>query len=153
MKAKHSEETEEQNSVLRRKVNVRIEKLDYSEYLRTQNKVKSIESALSKTTQVDTESVFVDNVPTLPLAETEVKQENVTTDDPLEISVKKEESDCWDLESKMEIVKDIFFKAESADSSVFIQEMNDESSTVEDKMNVAEIKKEETNEEDHLLTF
>ena len=142
------------SSVLRREVNVRIEKLDNSEYLRTHNQVKCVESALSETSRMEgPESVFVDMVPTLPLAETEVKQENVTTDDPLEISVKKEKSDCWDLESKMEIVKDIFLKAESTDLSEFIQEINDESSTVEDKMNVAEIKKEETNEEDPLSTF
>ena len=100
----------------------------------------------------DVESVFVDVAPALHLAETEVKQENVTSDDPLEISFKKEGSDCCDLESKIEIEENMFFKAESSDSSEFIQEINDESSTVEDKMNVAdtEIKKEEVTEEDPL---
>ena len=87
-KAKDSKEMEEQNvsSLLRRKLNVRLEKLDYSEYLRTQDQVKCVETSLSETFQIEgTESVFVDMVPTFLFPETEVKQENVTTDDPLEI--------------------------------------------------------------------
>ena len=89
--------------------------------------MKCVESALSETFQMeDTESVFVDMVPTLLLAETEVKQENGTTDDPLEISVKKEGSDCWNLESKIEIEADMILKTESSDLTELIQEINKE---------------------------
>ena len=137
-KAKHCTETALDNveqkypTVLKRKVNVRIEKLDYSDYLRTQNKLKSVESVSRKLLQMyDTESVFVDIVPTLQLAETEVKEKDITEDElinPFETQVKKEESDYCDLKSKIEIEEDMILQTESSGLSEFVQEINENSS-------------------------
>ena len=87
-KAKHSKEVKEQSisTIPNQKLNVRIEEQNFSGYFRAQNEVRSVESVSSETLQIEdcTESVYVDIVPTLQLAENEVKQE---ADDPLEISV------------------------------------------------------------------
>ena len=70
-----------------------------------------------------TEPTFVDIE---ILAETDVKQEDVSVDDPLETPVKKEESECCDVESKIEIKEDLIFKTESADLSEFTQKTNED---------------------------
>ena len=74
------------STIPNQKLNVRIEEQNFSGYFRAQNEVRSVESVSSETLQIEdcTESVYVDIVPTLQLAENEVKQE---ADDPLEISV------------------------------------------------------------------
>ena len=63
----------------------------------------------------------------LHLAETEVKNKDFAEDEykePSETLVKMEESEGFDLESKIEVEEDILFKTESADLSEFIEETN-----------------------------
>ena len=129
-KAKHSEETVMDNdkhsisNILRRKVNVRIKKLDYDKYMRIQNKVHTVKTVSSQSLQ-DTENTFVDLANS---AEPEVKKEDITEYDPLKTPEKKENSESNDLESKIEIEEDMIFKTESADLSEFIQETNEDAS-------------------------
>ena len=104
-------------------------KLDYKEYLRTQYKVNSIDPVIVETSNgEDTESTFVDLAPALPLAELEVKLEDLgdpleTIEDPSTLH----KTDNVDTEDniKIEIVKDMILKTESSDVSAFIQEPNE----------------------------
>ena len=125
-KAKHGKETvmdsvkHSISAILKRKVNVRIDKLDFYKYKRIQNKMNTVEVVSSEKLQMsDTETASADLVNS---AETEIKKEDVAADDPLETPVIKEESECYDLESKIEIVEDIIFKTESSDISEFIND-------------------------------
>jgi len=99
-----------------------MKKLAYSECYKY--KVNSLKPVSNEIFQIkDTESVFVDIGQILHLAETEVKEENVTEDeniDPLEPPVKMEESDSCDLEFKIEIEEDMIFKTEPVDLSEFL---------------------------------
>ena len=108
---------------------VRIEKLDYNEYLRNQNKVKCIDTVSSESSQIKvTESTFVVLMP----AEIDVKDEDVTEHeyiDSLKTPVKKEKSESCDVECKIEIEEDITIKTESSDLFEFIQETNEDPST------------------------
>ena len=103
-KSKHSEVTIQSNStILKRKVNVSIEKLDYSEYLRAKD--NAVEPESIQTLQMnDTES---EEMIPLHSAETEVKKENFTEDEYNETPVNKENSEYCDLESKIEIEEDM----------------------------------------------
>ena len=84
--------------------------------MRTQTKVEAVSSEISQLQ--DTESV----VDIVNSAETGVKKEDDAEDDPFETRVIKEESECYDLESKIEIVEDMIFKTESSDISEFIND-------------------------------
>ena len=131
-KLKHNKVTTvtEQNysGIIDIKVYERLEKLDYSEYLRAKDNAVEPESILTSQMN-DTECVEMIQ---LHSAETEVKEENVTEDEYNETPVNKEYSEYCDLESTIELVEDTVFKTESADLSEFLQETNKDPSIVDD---------------------
>ena len=70
-----------ESTTLRRKVNVKIQKLDYSEYLRSQNTVKPIQPVFVETSHMN-------------VVDTEIKEEEITEEDPLSDTIQTSTSDA-----------------------------------------------------------
>ena len=141
-------ETVEQNNpkFLKRNVNVRIKKLDYSKYLRSQDKLKTVDTVFIETSDMS-------------VADTEAKREDTTEQDP--VFIETSDMSVADTEVKREdtIEHDPVF-IETSDMSVADTEVKKEDTTEQDPvfietsdMNVAdtEVKKEDTTEQDPVF--